>query len=161
MFDVTNITHNTGRPPGGALSAAMEDYLEAVGELARESGVARVRDIARRLGVHMPSVTAAMKVLARRGLVNYDPYQYVTLTPRGRQAASEVSGRHDTLRTFFADVLGLDPAAAEANACRVEHVADGALLERLARLAKAIRRCPLGQCAPAREAKRQHAEGRQ
>jgi DtxR family Mn-dependent transcriptional regulator len=121
----------------------MEDYLEAVLLLAAPNGVARVRDIARRLGVGMPSVSSALKALSRRGLVNYDPYQFITLTARGRQQAVAISIRHETLRRFFVEVLGMSDDSAQANACRIEHAADSELLARLGRLADMLGDCPL------------------
>ncbi|MFP3938333.1 MAG: metal-dependent transcriptional regulator [Phycisphaerae bacterium] len=124
------------------LSAAMEDYLEAVLVLVRAGRVARVSDIAKRLGVGKSSVTAALKALAERKLVHHDPYQTVTLTDRGRELAEEVSRRHHVLRRFFADVLGLPGELADANACRVEHTLDRDVLERLRLLAEFIERCP-------------------
>jgi len=108
----------------------------------RQKRVARVRDIAERVGVGMPSVTAALKTLSRRKLVNYDPYQAVTLTDRGRELAEQVSRRHHALRRFLTDVLGLDGAVAEANACRMEHAVDDELLERLSGLSEFIHNCP-------------------
>jgi DtxR family Mn-dependent transcriptional regulator len=120
----------------------MEDYLEAVLFLVRQNRVARVRDIAARLGVGMPSVTAALKALAHRKLVNYDPYQYVTLTAHGQELAEQISRHHYDLRSFLADVLGLDSATAESNACRMEHAMDEQALERLRFFAEFIARCP-------------------
>ena len=48
----------------------MEDYLEGIIVLVRRDRVARVRDIAGRMGVGMSSVTAALKSLSKRKLVN-------------------------------------------------------------------------------------------
>lgn len=124
------------------LTASLEDYLEAILFAIRQDRVARVRDIAARLSVGMSSVTAALKTLASRGLVNYDPYQVVTLTDRGREVAEEISRRHFVLQRFLTDVLGLDGESAEANACRMEHAVDEALLERLIRFAEFLGSCP-------------------
>lgn len=124
------------------LTSSLEDYLEAVLLLVRRDRVARVRDIAKALGVGMPSVTTALKALAQRGLVNYDPYQVITLTEGGRQAAEGVSQRHEVLRRFLVEVLGLDEATAQANACRMEHAVDEQVLDRMRRFADFIRRCP-------------------
>ncbi len=124
------------------LSASLEDYLEAILLLVRENHVARVRDIAQKVDVGMPSVTAALKALAKRKLVNYDPYQVVTLTDRGRELAEGVSRRHVALRRFLTDVLGLDAEEAEANACRMEHAVDNQLLQRLGRFAEFLHSCP-------------------
>ena len=120
-------------PAGRArkLSASQEDYLEAILSLTRDSGAARVRDIAERLGVAMPSVSGALKALARRKLVHYQPYELVTLSDRGGQLAEGIVRRHGVLRRFLTDVLGMDRPTAEANACRLEHAADDVLLQRL------------------------------
>jgi len=124
------------------LTSSQEDYLEAILLLVRRGQVARVRDIAKLLNVGMPSVTAALKALSKRELVNYDPYQVITLTDRGQEVAEGVSRRHDLLNRFFVDVLGLDEATAEANACRMEHAVDSALVERLTKFVEFIHDCP-------------------
>ncbi len=120
------------------LSRSLEDYLEAVLRLAGRSGSARVRDIARAMRVGMPSVTTAMKALSRRKLVHYDPYEFIALTARGRVLARRISRRHEVLRGFLADVLGVDGRRAEENACRMEHAVDGVVLGRLGDLARFI-----------------------
>ena len=118
------------------LTGSMEDYLEAIFFLVDTDRVARVRDIARHVGVGMPAVTAALKTLAGHGMVNYAPYQFVTLTDRGQTAAAEISHRHLALRKFLSDVLGADAEIADANACRLEHVVDDDVLERLVSLGR-------------------------
>lgn len=115
----------------GKVSRRQEDYLEAVLGLENSNGVARVRDIAAGVCVNKSSVTAALKQLSSDGLVNYSPYRLVTLTARGRQLARRVRQRHDALSQFLQDVLGVAPEAAQANACRIEHVVDDHVLHRL------------------------------
>ncbi|MCE5325605.1 MAG: metal-dependent transcriptional regulator [Planctomycetaceae bacterium] len=124
------------------LSSSQEDYLEAVCLLVQRDKVARVRDIAEHMKVGMPSVTAALKNLSGRGLVNYDPYEVVTLTPTGEQVAQKITRTHTFLRRFLIGVLGISPDSAEANACRLEHAVDGELLERLRSFAEFIEHCP-------------------
>jgi DtxR family Mn-dependent transcriptional regulator len=43
------------------LTPAMEDYLEAIFDLGKEKRVVRVKDIAKRLKVKMPTVTSMLK----------------------------------------------------------------------------------------------------
>jgi len=131
-----------GLVPGHQLTSSLEDYLEAVLFLVRRGRVARVRDIARRLAVGMPSVTSALKILSKRKLVNYDPYEVITLTDRGREVAERIAQRHDVLRRFLTDVLGVDAETAETNACRMEHSIDSTVLERLESFAEFTHRCP-------------------
>ena len=129
---------------GRKLTRRLEDYLEAVLVLVRQDGVARVRDIAAATNVSKSSVTAALKHLTDDGLVNHDPYQFVTLTPRGQTLAQKVLDKHNLLTSFLADVLNVDPSAAEENACRMEHVVDDIVLERMSALAEFIQECPMG-----------------
>ncbi len=132
----------TAVPPGRKrLTGSLEDYLEAILLLVRQGQVARVRDIAKRLGVGMPSVTAALKTLTKRGLVNYGPYQVITLTDLGRQVAEGVRSRHQVLRRFLTEVLALDEPAAEANACRMEHAVDDQAMGRLSEFVEFVQRC--------------------
>ncbi len=115
-------------PPAGAttpparLSRSAEDYLEAVGHLCRESGCAQVSDIATRLGVRKPSVTAAMRQLAALGLVEYRQYAPIHLTEQGKRYADEVISAHGILRRFLIEAAGLTPQRADEAACQMEHV---------------------------------------
>lgn len=129
-------------PTKEKLSSSLEDYLEAVLELELSEKVARVRDIAKRLGVGMPSVSVALKALAQRGLVNYDPYQSITLTDEGKKIGGEIGNRHQVLRDFLVNVLGLEEEIAQANACRMEHAIDQDVLERLQAFARFIEQYP-------------------
>jgi DtxR family Mn-dependent transcriptional regulator len=125
-----------------ALSASLADYLEAIFQLERSNRVARAKDIAGRLNVRKASVTGALKTLAGRGLINYSPYSYVTLTPAGRNIAREVVRRYGIIKDFFTDILHLDPEEAEANARRVEHAIDPSAVDKLVSFLEFVKVCP-------------------
>ena len=103
------------------LSASLEDYLEAIFNLASESNIARSKDIAKLLGVSRASVTGALRILKKKGLANYKPYDYVTLTESGQAAAAEIAERHGILKSFFINVLGIEADVAQEAACKAEH----------------------------------------
>ena len=111
-----------------ALSASLEDYVEAILRLERESRVTRVSEIAAHLEVSRPSVTGAIKILGARGLVCHAPYGHVTLTEEGVRVASEVERRHLLIRDFLTGVLSLPEDKAEEAACRMEHVLEAEVL---------------------------------
>jgi len=127
-----------------ALSSNLEDYLEAISILQAENRVARAKDIAERLGVSRASVSGALKTLAERGLIHYEPYSFITLTAQGEIVARQVLERHRTLKDFFENFLRLDSELAEANACRMEHAIDSQVLERLIQFLEFVRHCPRG-----------------
>jgi DtxR family transcriptional regulator, Mn-dependent transcriptional regulator len=124
------------------LSASLEDYLEVIFHLEQSNRVARAKDIADQMSVQRASVTGALKALAGRGLINYSPYSYITLTETGRNIARDVIRRHDTLREFFISTLQLSPEEAEANACRIEHAIDPMAIDRLVHFLEFIKICP-------------------
>ncbi|MHC4462748.1 MAG: metal-dependent transcriptional regulator [Planctomycetota bacterium] len=113
------------------LSASLEDYLEAIFNLADESNVARSKDIAKLLGVAKPSVTGALKILAKKGLVNYRPYGYVTLTDSGVAEAARVAKKHSIIKSFFVSILGVNSEVAQEAACKAEHALGSAIVSKL------------------------------
>ncbi len=125
-----------------SLSASLEDYLEVIFHLEKSNRVARAKDIADQMSVQRASVTGALRALAARGLINYSPYSYITLTQSGREIAKEIIRRHDTLKEFFMTALQMAPEDAEANACRIEHAIDPTAIERLVRFLEFIKLCP-------------------
>ena len=113
------------------LSSSLEDYLEAIFNLAKESNIARSKDIAKSLCVSRASVTGALRVLKEKGLANYKPYDYVTLTETGQVTAAEVAQKHKILKSFFIDVLGIESNIAQAAACKAEHTLGPGIIAKL------------------------------
>jgi DtxR family Mn-dependent transcriptional regulator len=113
------------------LSSSLEDYLEAIFNLASESNIARSKDIAKLLGVSRASVTGALRVLKKKGLANYKPYDYITLTESGQTAAAEIVRKHNILKAFFINVLGIEPDLAQQAACKAEHALGAEIIARL------------------------------
>jgi DtxR family Mn-dependent transcriptional regulator len=123
----------------------MEDYLEVIYHLEQESRIARVRDIAKRLGVKMSSVSSALKILGTRGLIRYDPHQFITLTDKGILRAKEIVRKHEILKRFLATVLRINDNVAEDNACRIEHYLDPEVIDKLIRFLEFVQTCPVDQ----------------
>ena len=124
------------------LSESLEDYLEVILALEKINKVARVKDIAEKMGIQAASVSGAVKNLAERKLINYEPYSYITLTERGYAIAREVTHRHQVIKDFLKRVLQIDAETAESSACRMEHAIDKTSLERLVQFINFIDNCP-------------------
>jgi len=114
-----------------ALSSSMEDYLEAIYEIEREKTTVRVRDVARKLGVTMPSVNGALKNLEALGLIRHGRYEYIELTDQGSVRAAKIADRHRTILIFLTELIGVEPETAETEACRIEHVLSAATMDKL------------------------------
>ncbi len=103
------------------MTQSLEDYIEAIYLLSRETGFSRVKGIAEKLHVSRPSVIQALKHLSQNGLITQERYGYIHLTDSGREAATQVLKRHQILTEFLV-ALGVTPSIAESDACRIEHV---------------------------------------
>ncbi len=128
------------------LSPSLEDYLEAVYALSRETAFARASAVSRRLKVSKPSVNSAVKALAARGLLEQERYGGIRLSPSGEKLGAEISSRHSTLKDFFTAVLRMPPEAAERDACRAEHALSREALSSISALA-AFLKSPAGRRA--------------
>lgn len=124
------------------LSESLEDYLEAIYHLVQEHKVARAKQVASLLDVGKSSVTGALNSLAREGLVNYEPYQFITLTPEGEALAQRIARRHEVFKSFLRNILSVEEGAAEEAACRLEHAVRGDLFERFVRFLEFVEACP-------------------
>lgn len=124
------------------ISDSLEDYLETIFELETSNKVARAKDIAEKRGVLQGSVTGALRTLADKGLINYEPYSFITLTDKGNSIAKEISKRHAVIRNFLENILLMSPEEAESNACRMEHAMDRKAIERLIQFIEYINDCP-------------------
>ena len=104
------------------LSSNMEDYLEAISIASAQSGAARVKDIRTLMNVKTPSVSGALQVLAKQGLVTDERYGRVQLTKTGEAIAAEVKKKHSVISAFVRDMVGVSQRVAEINACKMEHI---------------------------------------
>jgi len=124
------------------LSASLEDYIEAIYNIVEEKEKARSKDIAACLKVSGASVTEALRSLSAKGLINYAPYAAITLTDKGRKVAKDVVHRHNALKHFFTDVLGIKEDIAEEGACRVEHTAPREIIDQMINFINYLEACP-------------------
>ena len=124
------------------LSESLEDYLEVILGLEQKNKVARVKDIAEKLNIQRGSVTGALKNLDEKGLINYEPYSFITLTDQGKKIAKKITRRHSILEDFLLRVIQLDQKKAQATACRMEHAVDEQFINKFVRFIEFIDQCP-------------------
>lgn len=124
------------------LTASLEDYLEAIFHVIAEKQAVKPKDIAKRLKVSNSSVTGALRSLADKQLINYAPYDVISLTPTGKTAAKDVIRRHEVLRDFFVKVLAVEEVDADKAACQMEHSITKVILERFIQFAEFVEVCP-------------------
>lgn len=124
-----------------ALSGRSEDYLRGVYEIMERKGYARIRDVARELGVQPSTAVEMMKKLDHMGLVAYEKYGGVTLTPQGEEIARAVKERHETFKKFLEIILvPRDIALKDAHV--LEHRLDPKTILQFARFVEFITSAP-------------------
>ena len=124
------------------LTESLEMYLKTIYLIEQRKRASRVTDIANELGVIASSVTGALRTLSKRGLINYAPYDIITLTDEGLEAAREIMKKYDALRAFFVKVLGIEESLAEDEACTMEHRISDVVFHRLLHFVEYYESCP-------------------
>ena len=133
------------------VSASVEHYLKAIYELGREEQAVSLPALAEDLSISMVSANEMVKKMVKRGLVTYEPYKGVALTPEGRTQALTVTRRHRLWERFLTDVLGLGWDQVHAEACRLEHATSALVEEHLAQFLGWPKTCPHGHPVPTPE----------
>ncbi len=117
------------------LTKSVEDYLEVMYNLEKEKGNIKIKDIAYKMNVKPPSVVEALKKLAERNIISYEPYTDIHLKKKGIEIAEDVIHKHKILKNFL-HILGVDMATADEDACSMEHVLDVSTIKKLKKFAE-------------------------
>lgn len=103
------------------IQESAENYLETIYILNTRNGSCRSIDIANELGYSKPSVSIAMKNLRENGYVDVMGDGNIVLLAPGLEIAIKLYKRH-TMLTDFLIRIGVSPALASEDACRIEHI---------------------------------------
>ena len=116
-------------------SSTVENYLKAIyqAEIAHgeEGALVPMGRLASALHVVPGTATTMVKALADSGLVRYEPYAGVRLTPAGQKLAALVLRRHRLIELFLVKVLDMSWAEVHDEAERLEHAASDRLIDRI------------------------------
>ncbi|MBS1599963.1 MAG: metal-dependent transcriptional regulator [Bacteroidetes bacterium] len=109
-----------------------ENYLKAIYKLQEQSseGVAN-SDLAKALGVQSASVTAMLKKMAQKKLINYEKSKGFRLTDKGKQIAVNIIRKHRLWEVFLVEKLGFGWDEVHEIAEQLEHIHSEALINRL------------------------------
>jgi DtxR family transcriptional regulator, Mn-dependent transcriptional regulator len=127
------------------------EALKAIYRATRDVETAVTGDLAQALDLTPGSVTATIKRLAARGLVDHTPYRGVTLTRPGRRAAVGAIRRHRIVERFLSDMLGYPWHEADRLAGTFEYELPDQVEERLFVALDRPETCPHGFPIPAAE----------
>jgi len=116
-------------------SSTVENYLKAIyaGVAALGGGqrLLPMGQLAAAVGVTPGTATTMVKTLAESGLVEYEPYAGVALTPAGQKLAALVLRRHRLIELFLVQVMGYSWDEVHDEAELLEHAVTDRLIERI------------------------------
>ena len=115
-------------------SSTVENYLKAIYSAQRalsEDALVPMGQLAAALEVVPGTATTMVKALAESGLVRYEPYAGVRLTPAGDKLAALVLRRHRLIELFLVQVMGLSWADVHDEAEHLEHAVSERLIGRM------------------------------
>jgi Mn-dependent DtxR family transcriptional regulator len=122
-------------------SESVEMYLKEIYLLSREGGPAKTGEIAERLGVSPPSVTARLDDLTEKGLIVHEKHGGATLTETGEVQAERLLRKHCRIERFLVEQLGVEEGFHE-EACRLEHAMSDDIADSLDRFVDLPDSCP-------------------
>jgi len=99
----------------------IEEYLEAIYDIAGRKGIAKTTEIADRLHNAPASVTEAFQRMKENGLVRYESHRGVSLTAKGYKIATKMKRKHRLLEVFLDRMLHLPHDKIHDQACKMEH----------------------------------------
>lgn len=121
------------------ITASKEDYLERIYDLSLVNEKVRSIDVARALDVSRASVNKSLGGLKQDGYIEQEPYGTIFLTSKGFEVAKETRKRHNALRKFLIQVLGVSYEIADVDACEMEHAISEETAEKLYKYLETIK----------------------
>lgn len=103
-----------------AILESGEMYLETLYRLSLRSNAVRAIDLGEEMGFSKPSVSRAVGILKKDGLMETNEDGFLVLTEAGRARAEKIYERHTVLTKLLVR-LGVDEKTAAEDACRIEH----------------------------------------
>lgn len=116
-------------------SSTVENYLKAIfhgeSQLGASERLLPMGQLASSLGVAPGTATTMVKALAESGLVEYEPYNGVRLSPAGEKLAAMVLRRHRLVELFLVRIMGMRWDEVHDEAELLEHVVSDRLIDRI------------------------------
>src|SRR6201996_1758164 len=110
---------------------AEENHLKAIYHLSQQADSVSTNQIAAALNTKAASVTDMLKKLADKQLINYTPYQGVTLTGAGEKIALLIIRKHRLWEYFLVEKLNFKWDQVHEMAEELEHISSQELIDRL------------------------------
>jgi DtxR family transcriptional regulator, Mn-dependent transcriptional regulator len=129
-------------------SLTEENYIKSIYSLSRQNGEVSVSDLAKKLGVKLPTINSMIKKLSAKKIVAYAPYRGIRLTEKGRKQALSIIRKHRLAELFLVEVMGLGWEEVHDIAEQLEHVNSDRFYDRIDELLGYPKSDPHGEPIP-------------
>lgn len=126
----------------------IEEYIEAIYDIAGRDGIAKTTEIAEHLNNAPASVTEVFKRMKQKGFVRYEPHKGVSLTKKGYKEAIKMKRKHRLLEVFLDKILHLQSDKIHEQACKMEHTLTDETEIALCKTLNGPNHCPHGSPIP-------------
>lgn len=113
-------------------SESVQNFLKSIYALQQGGNRVSTNDMAALLSISAPSVTDMAQRLEEAGLVDYQKYRGVILTPAGEEEALKILRRHRMIELYLVEELGYELHEVHAEAERLEHAVSDRFIEAIA-----------------------------
>lgn len=114
------------------LSASMEDYLEMIYRLLKESPCVRIQSLSEQLHVKPSSASKMVASLKEKGYIEFEHYGYLTATKKGQETGDYLLYRHDVLHRFLCRLNQSENELEQVE--KIEHYIDKRTVKNLEKL---------------------------
>ncbi|MFB6340084.1 metal-dependent transcriptional regulator [Saccharicrinis sp. FJH62] len=125
-----------------------ENYLKTLLALSGEKESVSLSDLSHDLNVKLPTANSMVKNLKNQGLVNYEKYKPLSLTPKGRRSAALILRKHRLTEMFLTTVMGFGWEEVHAIAEQVEHIDSPVFFDKMDEMLGAPKTDPHGSPIP-------------
>ena len=132
------------------MNITIENYLQTIYslfEINNNKGIKSI-DIAKKLSISRPSVSAMVKRLVKEGYIIADRYSKIFLTDFGRNEARKIMHKHRVIEVFLTDVHGHNVDNVHKEAHKLEHAFSDESIEKLDSLLNNPKISPMGKRIP-------------
>src|SRR3989339_1478496 len=129
-------------------TGTIEEYLEAILNMASEGKKALGARLAERLQVSPPTVTATLKRMKRDDLITTNGKEGISLAEKGMKLAIGIVRRHRLAERLLMDVLKIPWYETHQEACLLEHAMSDRVVDRLYEVLGKPATCPHGNPIP-------------
>ena len=123
------------------LTPALMKYLKYIYQIIETQGKVKAKDLSESLSVGRSSVSEALKLLAKRGYIEYQRYGQIKLTMLGIQTADLQLKRHQIICNFLKYVLAINEDETDEIADKFEYTIPEVAIDRFVRFLNFMQIC--------------------